>query len=69
MASVKISVTLQKDLLDRIDEQCKTVNLNRSKFIAEACVSKIAEYETIQVIKANPEAYRDMILQIAKGLE
>lgn len=67
--SIRINITIDGDTLAEIDKEVKRLHTNRSQFITDACLSKILERQQIDLMKSNPSAYRDMILQIADGLK
>lgn len=47
MTTVKVSITLPKELLERVDEICKQLNMARSEFIAKVLEEKLgAELST-----------------------
>ena len=67
--SIRCNITIDGDTLKLIDDEVKRLHTNRSQFITDACLAKIAERQQIEVMNANPQAYRDMLLQIADGLK
>ena len=69
MAHKRVNITLEEDVLAQLDAECELLHMKRSTFISNAVLSKIAERQQIEVINANPQVYRDMILQIAKGIK
>lgn len=64
----RVNISVDVGALSMIDEEVKLLHTNRSQFITDACLEKIAERQQIEVMKGNPQAFRNIILDIAKNL-
>lgn len=65
----RLNISLDKEFCDELDKECELLKMTRSAFITEACRSMIAERKTIELLKACPEVYKNMLLEIASNLD
>ena len=59
MSSVKTAISVEKSLLDKIDETAKHLSLSRSKFFAVAAKNYLHQIETQELIEKLNEVYGD----------
>ena len=59
MSSVRTAISVEKSLLDKIDETAKNLCLSRSKFFAVAAEDYLHRMETQELIERLNEAYSD----------
>ena len=59
MPSVRTAISVEKSLLDKIDETAKNLHLSRSKFFAVAAEDYLHRMETQELIDRLNEAYSD----------
>ena len=59
MSSVRTAISVEKSLLDKIDETAKNLSLSRSKFFAVAAADYLHRMETQELVDRLNEAYSD----------
>jgi len=59
LSSVKTAISVEKSLLNKIDETAKNLNLSRSKFFAVAAENYLHHIETQELVEKLNEAYGD----------
>ena len=73
MSSVKTAISVEKSLLDKIDETAKHLSLSRSRFFAVAAKNYLHYIETQELIEKLNEVYGDglddMEIKTLKGMK
>ena len=73
MSSVKTAISVEKSLLDKIDETAKHLSLSRSRFFAVAAKNYLHQIETQELIEKLNEVYGDglddMEIKTLKGMK
>ena len=73
MSSVKTAISVEKSLLDKIDENAKHLSLSRSRFFAVAAKNYLHYIETQELIEKLNEVYGDglddMEIKTLKGMK
>ena len=73
MSSVKTAISVEKSLLDKIDETAKRLSLSRSRFFAVAAKNYLHYIETQELIEKLNEVYGDglddMEIKTLKGMK
>jgi len=59
LSSVKTAISVEKSLLDKIDETAKNISLSRSNFFAMAAENYLLHIETQELIEKLNEVYGD----------
>jgi len=59
LSSVRTAISVEKSLLDKVDETAKNLSLSRSKFFAVAAADYLHRMETQELIDRLNEAYSD----------
>lgn len=69
MATKKVTITLDEELIKELEQECKIVKTNKSAYIAQSIRKNILERKEIENMKQNKDIYAKLILDIAESLK